>query len=158
VLANIADDRVAHFTMQHIAASRDIRGVERLLVSLSVIQSPEAACAQIGDRAYDSDPLDEELRNDGIEMIAPHRSNRSKPPTQDRRRLSRYTRRWLVERFFAWIQWQRRVLVRWEYHAQNFLGFVQLACLVACQSLLRHPADELSLLSGVGAWPPPDGV
>jgi hypothetical protein len=25
----------------------------------------------IGDRAYDSDPLDEELRNDGIEMIAP---------------------------------------------------------------------------------------
>ena len=84
----------------------------------------------IGDRAYDSDPLDEELRNNGIEMIAPHRSNRSKPPTQDRRRLSRYMRRWLVERFFAWIQWQRRILVRWEYYAQNFLGFVQLACLV----------------------------
>jgi transposase len=82
----------------------------------------------IGDRAYDSDPLDEGLRNDGIEMIAPHRSNRSKPPTQDRRRLSRYMRRWLVERFFAWIQWQRRILG--EYHAQNFLGFVQLACLV----------------------------
>jgi hypothetical protein len=35
------------------------------------------------------------LRNDGIEMIAPHRSNRSKPPTQDRRRLSRYMRRWM---------------------------------------------------------------
>src|SRR5205814_7839394 len=81
-------------------------------------------------RLYDSDPLDEELRKDGIEMIAPHRSNRSKPPTQDRRRLSRYMRRWLVERFFAWIQWQRRILVRWEYYAQNFLGFVQLACLV----------------------------
>jgi hypothetical protein len=43
----------------------------------------------VGDRAYDSDPLDEELRNDGIEMIAPHRSNRRKPATQDRRRLSR---------------------------------------------------------------------
>src|SRR5246127_2289674 len=65
-----------------------------------------------------------------IEMIAPHRCNRSKPPTQDRRRLSRYMRRWLVERFFAWIQWQRRILVRWEYHTQNFLGFVQLACLL----------------------------
>ena len=47
-----------------------------------------------------------------------------------RRRLSRYMRRWLVECFFAWIQWQRRILVRWEYHTQNFLGFVQLACLV----------------------------
>jgi hypothetical protein len=46
---------------------------------------------------------------DGIEMIAPHRSNRSKPPTQDRRRLSRYMRRWLVERFFAWISpWNTR--------------------------------------------------
>ena len=42
----------------------------------------------IGDRAFDSDPLDEELRNDRIEMIAQHRSNRSKPPTQDRRRLN----------------------------------------------------------------------
>src|SRR2546423_6835345 len=70
----------------------------------------------IGDRAYDSDPLDAELRKDGIEMIAPHRCNRSKPPTQDRRRLSRYMRRWLVERFFAWIQSQRRILVRSEYH------------------------------------------
>jgi hypothetical protein len=29
----------------------------------------------IGDRAYDSDPLDDELRKDGIEMVAPHRSN-----------------------------------------------------------------------------------
>jgi len=62
-------------------------------------------------------------------MIAPHRSNRVKPPTQDRRRLSRYARRWMVERFFAWMQWQRRLLVRWEYHPRNFLGFVQLACM-----------------------------
>jgi hypothetical protein len=47
----------------------------------------------IGDRAYDSDPLDEELRRDGIEMIAPHRANRSKPPkslgsTLERARLA----------------------------------------------------------------------
>ena len=77
----------------------------------------------IGDHAYHSDPLDEELRRDGVEMIAPHRANRVTPRTQDRRRLSRYMRRWLVERFFAWIQWQRRILVRWEFRTQNFLGF-----------------------------------
>ncbi len=47
-----------------------------------------------------------------------------------RRRLSRYMRRCLAERFFAWIQWQCRILVRWEFHTQNFLDFVQLACLV----------------------------
>lgn len=83
----------------------------------------------IGDKAYDSDNLDEELRQQGVEMIAPHRSNRRKlRRTQDGRRLRRYERRWLVERFFSWIQWHRRILVRWEYYAQNFLGFVQLAC------------------------------
>lgn len=81
----------------------------------------------IGDKAYDSDLLDEELRQQGIEMIAPHKRNRVKPNTQDGRKLKRYQRRWLVERFFAWIQWQRRILVRWEYYAANFLGFVQLA-------------------------------
>jgi hypothetical protein len=67
----------------------------------------------IGDRAYDNDVPDEELRSQGIEMIAPNRSNRVRSLTQDRRRLRRYTRRWLVERFFAWIQWRRRLLVRW---------------------------------------------
>jgi transposase len=81
----------------------------------------------IGDRAYDSDKLDEELKNEGIELIAPHRGNRKKRQTQDGRRLRRYERRWLIERFFAWIQWQRRLLIRWEYYAENFLGFVQLA-------------------------------
>lgn len=30
----------------------------------------------IGDRAYDSDPLDEALASQGIELIAPHRKNR----------------------------------------------------------------------------------
>lgn len=84
----------------------------------------------IGDKAYDSDQLDQELRQEGIEMIAPHRSNRVRHKTQDGRRLRRYQRRWIVERFFAWMQWQRRLLVRWEYHSLNFLGFVQLASIV----------------------------
>ena len=30
----------------------------------------------IGDKAYDSDKLDEQLREKGVEMVAPHRSNR----------------------------------------------------------------------------------
>jgi transposase len=69
------------------------------------------------------------------EMIAPHRSNRRKCATQDGRRLRRYARRWLVERFFAWIQWQRRILVRWEFlYPKNFLGLVQFACLSSSSS------------------------
>lgn len=61
-------------------------------------------------------------------MIAPHRSNR-RLRTQDGRKLCCYARRRIVERFFAWMQWKRRLLVRWEYYLANFLGFVQLASL-----------------------------
>ena len=71
------------------------------------------------------DGLDDDLKQDGVNMIAPHRSTR-KLKTQDGRHLLRYQRRWLVERFFAWLQWKRRILVRWEYYASNFMGFVQL--------------------------------
>jgi transposase len=111
----------------HAANHHEVRLVQLCFDFYMIEAKPENL---IGDRAYDSDPLDHALGQDGIEMIAPHRSNRTKPPTQDRRRLRRFLRRWLVERFFAWIQWQRRILVRWEYHPENFLGFVQLACLV----------------------------
>lgn len=84
----------------------------------------------IGDKAYDSDKLDTKLEQQGIELIAPHRANRIRPVTQDGRALRRYKRRWKVERLFAWLQHFRRILSRHEYHAANFLGFVQLGCLV----------------------------
>jgi transposase len=84
---------------------------------------------RIGDRASDSDGLDQTLQREGVELIAPHRSNRTLK-TQDGRSLRRYARRWIVERFFAWLQYKRRLLVRWEYYPSNFLGFVQLACIV----------------------------
>ena len=80
----------------------------------------------IGDKAYDSDPLDATLRGRGIEMVAPHKKNRKRPATQDGRR---YRRRFKVERFFSWCEDFRRLVVRWEHHAENYLGFVMLACL-----------------------------
>ena len=89
----------------------------------------------IGDRAYDSDPLDQRLAAQGIEMIAPHRRNRKKPRTQDGRPLRRYRRRWKVERLFAWLGNFRRLLVRYERHLANYLGFVHLGCIVI---LLRY--------------------
>jgi transposase len=84
----------------------------------------------IGDRAYDSDPLDRQLQQDGIEVISPHKFNRSKPKTQDGRPLRRYRKRWRIERLFAWMHNFRRLVVRYEYHAENFLGFVHLACII----------------------------
>jgi transposase len=90
----------------------------------------------IGDRAYDSDPLDVQIRERfGVQLVAPHHSLRCRKPTQDGRVLRRYRRRWKIERLFAWLHNFRRVVIRWEYYPENFLGMVQLACAVI---LLRY--------------------
>lgn len=38
----------------------------------------------------------------------------------------------VVERFFAWLQWFRRPVTRYEYHIENFLGMVRLGCIKSC--------------------------
>ena len=89
----------------------------------------------IGDKAYDSDPLDQQLQQRyGIEMIAPNKINR-RTQTQDGRPLRRYVRRWKMERLFAWLFNFRRLVVRYEYHAENFQGFLHLAAAII---LLRY--------------------
>jgi len=101
--------------------------VEDTLDKRLVDEKPERL---IGDRAYDSDPLDQKLAKQGILLIAPHKRNRKKPKTQDGRVLRRYRRRWKVERLFAWLQNYRRILVRYDRFLENYLAFVHLACIV----------------------------
>ncbi len=89
----------------------------------------------IGDKAYDSDPLDKQLMQEyGIED---DRTQQSQPArtTQDGRPLRRYCRRYKIERLFSWLFNFRRLVVRYEYHAENFQGLVHLA---AALILLRH--------------------
>ena len=47
----------------------------------------------------------------------------------------RLRRRWKIERLFAWLQNFRRLVVRYEHHAENFLGMLHLGC---CVILLRY--------------------
>ena len=87
----------------------------------------------IGDNAYESDRLDADLARRGVELIAPHRKTRTSR-TQGGRPLRRYRRRWKIERLFAWFQNFRRLVVRYERYAENFLAMLHLAC---CLILLR---------------------
>jgi transposase len=83
----------------------------------------------IGDKAYDSDALDEDLDDECIEMIAPHRRNRRpENVTQDGRKLRRYKRRWTVERTISWIQNYRRLCIRYEKSTMLFQAFLHLGC------------------------------
>lgn len=45
-------------------------------------------------------------------------------------------RRWVVERTHSWLHRARRLLVRWEKRAANFLAFVHLSC--ALTTLAAH--------------------
>jgi len=75
------------------------------------------------------------MENFGTEMIAPNRARRSQ--TQDGRPLRRYVRRWKVERMFAWLFNFRRLIVRYEYHIENFRGFLHLAAGHPPQAFMR---------------------
>ncbi len=47
-------------------------------------------------------------------------------------------RRWVVEVSHSWFNRFRRLLVRWEKKAANYLGFVQLAACLIIYRKLRH--------------------
>ncbi len=115
------------------ASPHETKLVEATLEQRFLPETPER---MIGDRAYDSEKLDQQLRDGyATEMIAPHNVGRVNPPTQDGRPLRRYRHRWKVERFFAWLHNSRRLVTRWEYHAENFLAMLHLACALI---LMRH--------------------
>ena len=113
------------------ATPHEVTLVEKTLDALFVDETPELL---IGDKAYDSNPLDKRLLEERqITLIAPNRSNTTK--TQDGRPLRRYKRRWKVERLFSWLQNFRRIQTRWEKYAHNYQGFVKLGCIII---LLRY--------------------
>lgn len=112
--ASPAEVRLAEQTLQAIAVPR--QGPERPR------QKPERV---LGDKAFDSDPLRARLAARGIELIAPHRENRTKPPTQDGRALHRY----------RWLGHFRRLVVRYERWLTTYRAFFHVACAMI---ILRH--------------------
>jgi transposase len=105
---------------------------ETALIGPALASIPDAVALPdgvpvIADKAYDSDPLRDDLAAAGFVLLSPHRRNRRKPPTNDGRRMRRYRRRWKVERAIGWLHSFRRLLVRHEYYSYLYDGFVHLA-------------------------------
>lgn len=78
------------------------------------------------DAGYDSKAVREQLRSRGYE---PH----IRPAKKEQREKGdphegAKTRRWVVERTHSWLNFSRRLLVRWEKKTENYLAFVHLAC------------------------------
>jgi transposase len=120
----------------HSASPAEVQLAEKTLASIRVRrrhhpgrprQKPRRV---IADRGYDSDPLRKQLARRGIELIAPHRKGRRKPPTQDGRALRRYKRRWIIERTIAWLGNYRRLTVRYDRSLTIYRGFFHIACFI----------------------------
>ena len=104
----------------------EVNAVETLVDERTTEKKPARL---LYDKAADADWLRERMAARGIELITPHRRNRTRPTLQDGRSLRRYKRRYKVERSISWLFNNRRLITRWEYYPELFEGFVHLACL-----------------------------
>ncbi len=90
------------------------------------------------DRGYDYAACREAATSRGYTPhIPPKRSaEQPLPPPGDPDRHP--PRRWVVEACHSWFNRFRRLLVRWEKQAANYLAFVQLAAILIVYRKLRH--------------------
>jgi len=117
--ASPAEVTLLEKTIEAIAVPRQGRGRPR--------KKPQRI---IADKGYDSDPLRKRLKDRGIDLICPYRSNNQKRKYHDGRKLRRYKRRWTVERTFAWLGNNRRLVIRWDRDIVVYEAFFHVACLL----------------------------
>jgi len=78
----------------------------------------------LGDTAYDSASLREELGDHGTKPVIPNRCNRKQPFTFNKRL---YKLRWRIESAFNRLKDFRRIATRYDRLARNYLASVCLA-------------------------------
>ena len=123
------------------ANRHDLMKLADLLDALPIDAPPEAAgnarhlCL---DRGYDYDACREAATARGYTPHIPPKAADA-PPLPPPGHPDRHpARRRVVEVAHSWFNRFRRLLVRWEKKARNYLGFVQLAAILIIYRKLRH--------------------
>jgi putative transposase len=122
--------------MKELAALLDAQLVE---CPLAADPADPAAGPQLClDRGYDYDQCREAAASRGYtpHIPPPRSAPRPVPPPGDPARHP--ARRWVVEVAHSWFNRFRRLLVRWEKKAENYLGFVHLAAILITYRKLRR--------------------
>ena len=89
----------------------------------------QRADSVLADRGYDHDKYRRELRARGVRPIIARR--------QTEQGSSLGTRRWVVERTFAWLHFFRRLRLRWERRPELHEAFLKLGCAIIRQRYLQ---------------------
>ena len=90
-----------------------------------LIRRTKPARKLLGDKAYDSAPLRQWLKDRDTRAVVPNKSNRKQPFSFDRKS---YKQRHRIENAFCRLKDFRRIATRYDKLARNFLASV---CLVA---------------------------
>jgi len=97
----------------------------------------------LGDKAYDSAELREDLHERGTKPVIPNRCNRKQPFSFSKRI---YKLRWRIESAFNRLKDIRRIATRYDRLARNYLGLClprRCSCMVNLMSL--NPSSLFSL-------------
>jgi putative transposase len=106
--ANVHDQRLVDATLDSIPVPRPRPSRQR----------KQHLC---GDKGYHADSVHRSARR---RRYTPH--IRSRGEEQTRRRCGYRARRWVVERVHSWLNRYRRILVRWEKKAANYIALLHL--------------------------------
>jgi putative transposase len=109
--------------------------VEQTLTCLPVARptptedAPQGLCL---DKGYDYDSVRELAAEFGFTL---HLRTRGEEAHAIKKEAGYKARRWVVERTHSWMNRFRRILIRWEKKAVNYLGLLHLVC--ACITYKR---------------------
>lgn len=112
--ANRNDFKLVRETLESIPVERPDRGDDQ----------PQGLCL---DKGYDY----EEVRALLLEFgYTAHIRSRGEEAQALKRSARFKARRWVVERTHSWMNRFRRILIRWEKRAENYLGLLHLTCAI----------------------------
>jgi putative transposase len=93
------------------------------------------------DRGYDYDACRETAVAHGYRAHIPPKASAAQPLPPPRDPARHPARRWVVEVGHAWFNRFRRLLIRWDKKAANYLAFIQLAACLIIYRKVRHAAS-----------------
>ena len=110
--ANRHDMKLVRATLEQIVGARPAPSVEQ----------PQGLCL---DKGYDYDEVRATVAEFGFTA---HIRSRGEEALALKREAGLRARRWVVERAHSWLNRFRRLLIRWDKKAENYLGFLHFAC------------------------------
>jgi putative transposase len=110
--ANRHDMKLVRKSIEHIVVERP----------LPTEECPQGMCL---DKGYDYEEVRDILQEFGFTA---HIRSRGEEAREVAREAGKRARRWVVERTHSWMNRFRRLVIRWEKKAENYLALLHFAC------------------------------